>query len=157
MIVVAVCSVEKYKSVSAASLSQKTSNPLENLDCMFLHNFLRVLFFFGGGHLLADQAEPKKWHIYTFGKWTRVTPFSSPLVPLESLWVGHVSMLLPNKHCQNTEGNSKHWSQPVDWPHPFFIPHQTPDVRLEGELLSHAAYSTPYQTACMFLSAFDQD
>jgi len=51
-------------------------------------------------------------------------------------FVGHVSMLLPNKHCQNTEGNSKHWSQPVDWPHPFFIPHQTPDVRLEGELLS---------------------
>ena len=60
MIVVAVCSVEKYKSVSAASLSQKTSNPLENLDCMFLHNFLRVLFCFLGGYLLADQAEPKK-------------------------------------------------------------------------------------------------
>jgi len=49
MIVVAVCSVEKYKSVSAASLSQKTSNPLENLDCMFLHNFLRFCFVFLGG------------------------------------------------------------------------------------------------------------
>ena len=33
----------------------------------------------------------------------------------------------PNHHYQSNEWNSKHWPQPVAWPHPFFINHGTPN------------------------------
>jgi len=31
--------------------------------------------------------------------------------------------------CQSTERNTKHWPQPVAWPQPFLLHHQTPDRR----------------------------
>jgi len=34
-----------------------------------------------------------------------------------------------NQQCQSTEGNSKHWCQPGNWPHPFFVYHQIPEGR----------------------------
>jgi len=42
---------------------------------------------------------------------------------------GRMPFLSPNQQCHNTEGDTKHWSQPVMWPHPFFIHHQLPDER----------------------------
>jgi len=63
-----------------------------------------------------------------------VSSFGSPPPPLrkrtfDDYWngsfTGQMSFLLPSRQCQSTEGNSKHWPQPVAWPHPFFIHHQT--------------------------------
>ena len=44
-------------------------------------------------------------------------------------FAGGLSFVSPDQQCQRTEGNTKHWPQPVTWPHPFFIHHQTPDAR----------------------------
>jgi len=33
-----------------------------------------------------------------------------------------------NRQCHSTEGNSKHWLQPVAWPHPFLIHYWTPNT-----------------------------
>ena len=38
------------------------------------------------------------------------------------LWI---SFLSPNQQCQSIKGSTKHWPQPVAWPHPFFIHHRT--------------------------------
>jgi len=39
------------------------------------------------------------------------------------------SFLPRNHQCQSTEGNTKHWPQPVVWRHPFFFHIRTPGGR----------------------------
>ena len=41
---------------------------------------------------------------------------------------GRMSFLSPNQQCQSNEGNSKNRSQPVAWPHPFFIYHRSAEA-----------------------------
>jgi len=43
--------------------------------------------------------------------------------------MGQTPFLSAIQHCHGTEGNTKYWSQPVAWPHPFFIHHRNTDGR----------------------------
>jgi len=59
--------------------------------------------------------------------------FLPPLVLENNLcgWVAQVCYMpdaisVTNQQRQSTEAHSKHWFQPVAWPHPFFIYHRTP-------------------------------
>jgi len=44
-------------------------------------------------------------------------------------FTGRMFFLLLSQQYESTEGNSKHWTQPVASPYLFFISHWTPDRR----------------------------
>ena len=45
------------------------------------------------------------------------------------VFYGPDAFLPTNRRCQSAEGNTKHWPQPVAWPHHFFIHLRTTDGR----------------------------
>jgi len=55
-----------------------------------------------------------------------------------------MSFLSSNQQCHSTERNTKHWSQPLAWPHHFFIHHRTPGGKVIAGCLP-CAPDTLYQ------------
>jgi len=53
----------------------------------------------------------------------------SAIEPLGTSSTSQMYFLLPNQQSQNTEGIKQHQPQPVAWPHPLFVHHQTLDGR----------------------------
>jgi len=89
-----------------------------------------------------------------FSRWTWVSQFSISflltLIPEENLLVqvaqvfmSWMFFLSSSQQYQITEGNTKHWPQPVVWPCCLFIVHCTPDGRGIASLIASCQTPVP--------------
>ena len=68
-----------------------------------------------------------------------------------------MSLVSPNQQCQSTEGDKKHWSQPLTLPHPFIYYHWTPWVYDHSQMLTHMQIHNLFQTHDKLVSGLTQD
>jgi len=99
---------------------------VEGRTCYYYHHFHLTAVFQGG----PVSASSNLCHL-------------PPSVTEQSLWDqwNGVGCAFATEPCQSTEGNMKHHTCPVAWPHPFFIHHQSTGgkVMLPLHLLSDAS------------------
>jgi len=60
----------------------------------------------------------------------------------QRLFTSQMPYLSNNQQCQNGEADWKHWPQPVAWPRPFFIDHQSAYGRCVGPFMPPCNTST---------------
>jgi len=90
--------------------------------CITGINYLRIVLTATFQAYLEHARSPSDFFLHLF--WKRVFRDKSHRVS-----TGRTTFLHPINSVKTLKKNTKHWPQPLAWPHPFFVHHQTPDRR----------------------------